>query len=79
MVPHEELFGPPSGELFRMISIEECKKHIGGGGLTDKQIEEVRDLLYAFAEHTLDLINISGSVVSKKIVWKTSKKNKVKI
>ena len=57
-----------------MISIEECKKHIGNTDLTDEQIEKVRELLYAFVEHTLDLKNNSGSVVNKKIVWNKNKK-----
>lgn len=37
-----------------MISIEECKKHIGNLNLSDKEIEEIRDALYVLAENALD-------------------------
>lgn len=49
-----------------MITIEECKKYIGNLNLTDKQIEEVRDLLYAFVEQSLDYVVNSGIVVLSK-------------
>jgi hypothetical protein len=44
------------------LSIEECKKYIGNLNLTDKQIEEVRDILYAFIEQALDYSIDSGIV-----------------
>lgn len=49
-----------------MISVEECKKHIGGLGLNDKQIEEIRDLLYVFIERSLDYVIDSGIVALSK-------------
>lgn len=60
-----------------MISIEECKKYIGNLNLTDKQIEEVIDLLYSFIEQALDYsINSSIVVLSKeKNKEKNSEKN----
>ena len=39
-----------------MLSIEECKKYIEDLNLTDKQIEEARDLVYAFVEQALDYV-----------------------
>lgn len=35
-----------------MLPIEECKKYLGN--LPDKEVERVRELLYAFVERTLD-------------------------
>ena len=45
-----------------MITIEECKKHIGNLNLTDKQIEAIRGYLYAFVELSLDYVIDSGIV-----------------
>lgn len=45
-----------------MLSIEECKKYIGDLDLTDKQIEEVRDILSAFVEQALDYVTEEGIV-----------------
>ena len=39
-----------------MLSIEECKKHIGSLNLTDKEIEDIRDHLTAFVETALDFV-----------------------
>jgi len=36
-----------------MISTEECRKHLGEG-LTDKQVEDLRDALYTLVENVLD-------------------------
>ena len=36
-----------------MLSTEECKKHLGDT-LTDQQIENLRDALYALVENVLD-------------------------
>jgi len=36
-----------------MISIEECRKHLGAS-MGDKQIENLRDTLYALVENMLD-------------------------
>jgi len=37
-----------------MISIEECKKYLVGLDLSDKQVEVLRDSLYAIVEQVLD-------------------------
>lgn len=36
-----------------MLSIEECKKHIGNK-LSDEQIENLRDALYTLVENIVD-------------------------
>lgn len=36
-----------------MISIEECRKHLGNN-LTDKQVENLRDALYTLVENVVD-------------------------
>jgi len=37
-----------------MITIEECKKYIGALGLSNKEIEDIRDALCVIAENVLD-------------------------
>jgi hypothetical protein len=56
--------GPPSG-AFRMLTIEECKKHIGDLDLTDEQIGEIRDLLHTFVAQSLDYAIEQGMFVVK--------------
>ena len=45
-----------------MLSIEECRQHLNDDELTDKKIEEIRDVLYSFAESALDKHLFRGSV-----------------
>lgn len=49
-----------------MITIEECKKHMGNLNLTDKQVEEVRNALYAVVEQAMDYTIQSGMIVPTK-------------
>ena len=37
-----------------MISVEQCKKHIGETNLSDSEIEEIRDIIYALTESVFD-------------------------
>lgn len=37
-----------------MISIDECKKHLGGIDITDTEVEELRGILYGFINRVLD-------------------------
>ena len=37
-----------------MININECKKHLKNIDLTDKQISDIRDVIYMISERTLD-------------------------
>ncbi len=37
-----------------MISIEKCKEYLGDTNMTDVEIKELRDTLYAFVESILD-------------------------
>lgn len=39
-----------------MLSLEECKKHIGHLNLDDKQVEEIRSHLTAFVEAAFDSV-----------------------
>lgn len=48
-----------------MISIEECKKYIGETNLSDKEIEKIRELLYAFVERSLDYIVEKGMLLDE--------------
>ncbi|MCA9356808.1 hypothetical protein H6784_04880 [Candidatus Nomurabacteria bacterium] len=45
-----------------MLSIEECRQHLNDPELTDEKVEEIRDVLYSFAESALDKHLFSGSV-----------------
>lgn len=59
-----------------MLSLEECREHLPDCRLSDKQIEDVRDILYSFAEQALDYVNHGGIVVPGQehdtiSVWKT--------
>jgi hypothetical protein len=60
-----------------MISIAECKKHIRATTLTDSQIEEVRDLLYAFVERNMDLQGVPANVLINQPICKTAKQEEV--
>lgn len=66
---------PIKGGLL-MLSIEECKTYIGDLKLTDKQIEEVRDLLSAFVEQSLDYVTEEGIVCDERKVCQPIKKTK---
>ncbi|HEY4506363.1 MAG TPA: hypothetical protein VJJ24_02880 [Candidatus Paceibacterota bacterium] len=46
-----------------MLSTEECKKHLAGITLTDKQVEDLRDALYALVENVLDEYVKSSDIV----------------
>lgn len=37
-----------------MLSIKECRKHIGETNLSDKQVKEFRDTLYILCEQVID-------------------------
>lgn len=37
-----------------MISIEQCKKHIGETHLSDSEVVEIRDAIYALVESVFD-------------------------
>ena len=37
-----------------MLSVEECKEHLGDVNLSDEQVEGFRDALYALVENLLD-------------------------
>lgn len=52
-----------------MLTIEECKQHIGNLNLPDHEIEKVRELLYAFVERTLDYGLENGMFVVTKQPW----------
>ena len=41
-------------ENILMLSISQCKKLLGKTDLTDKQVEDLRDALYAIIENILD-------------------------
>lgn len=59
-----------------MLSIEECKNYIGDLNLTDKQLEEVRDVLSAFVEQALDYVIKEGIVCDAEKVCQPIKKIK---
>lgn len=46
-----------------MLSIDECKAHLVNYNLSDKEIENVRELLYSFVERTLDYCVETGMFV----------------
>lgn len=58
-----------------MLSVEECKKHIGDLVSTDQEITEIRDLLYAFVEQALDFATETGTLASKKALCTQQKQN----
>lgn len=37
-----------------MLSVEECQKYLRDENLSDKEVEEIRNLLYNFIEMVLD-------------------------
>ena len=37
-----------------MLTIKECRKYLLGKELTDNQVEELRDAMYALVEQALD-------------------------
>jgi hypothetical protein len=48
-----------------MISLEECKKHLGIE-LNDKQIESLRGALYSLVENVVDEYVSSGAMIEPK-------------
>lgn len=50
---------------YKSLSVEECKKHIGDLGLTDKQIEDQVSNLKAFIEAALDFAFIPDTVIKE--------------
>lgn len=53
-------------EVERKISVEECRACLGDLELTDEEIEEIRDLLYACVEQVLDYVIEEGLVSDEK-------------
>ena len=47
------------------MSVEECQIYLGDLNFPDKQIEETRDILYAFVEQVLDYVIEEGLVSDK--------------
>ena len=46
-----------------MLTAEECKKHLAGLPLSDEQVVNLRDSIYALAENVLDdYLNPSATV-----------------
>lgn len=45
-----------------MLSVKECREHIGNTDITDEQIEAVRDHLYVVVENLLDTHFFAGSM-----------------
>jgi hypothetical protein len=52
-----------------MLTIDECKKHIGNLNLPDDEVEKIRELLYAFVERTLDYGLENGMFVVAEQPW----------
>lgn len=57
-----------------MLTLEECKKHIGKLNLPDHEIEKIRGLLYAFVERTLDYSVETGMLVGAETICQTNRK-----
>ena len=46
-----------------MLTIEECKSHLGSANLSDAGIARVRGLLYVLVENALDYMTDTGTFV----------------
>ena len=48
-----------------MLTIQECRKYVGGSDLTNEKLEEVRGALYVFANKLIDdSLNLEDDPIS---------------
>jgi hypothetical protein len=46
-----------------MLSVEDCRKYLGNTSLSDKQVEEFRDAIFALVENMVDEYISSGVTI----------------